>query len=64
MKHWSVDMKKLAEYPEQYARWKIEQAVNAGLRDGKVKRQDLQKYWDTLELDPHKRKFLSLAFEE
>lgn len=60
MKHWSVDTRELEKDSDALAVWKLENAVNFGIRDGKINRQDLLAYWDKLELDPHKKKFLSL----
>ena len=46
MKHWSVDTTELEKYPEAFAVWKLEQAVNFGIRNGKVSERQLRKYWD------------------
>ena len=60
MKHWSVDTEKLKKTPEAYAIWELEQMINFGLRQGKIKRQELSHYWNKINLDPHKKKFLAL----
>ena len=60
MKNWSIDTKKLKENKEEYAIWKLEQLVNFGLGKEKIKKSDLKKYWNRIDIDPHKRKFLSL----
>ncbi|OGM93827.1 hypothetical protein A2935_04080 [Candidatus Wolfebacteria bacterium RIFCSPLOWO2_01_FULL_47_17b] len=60
MRHWSVDVRRLKNDPDALAVWELENAVNFGIRDGKIKRQDLLEYWDMLDLDPYKKKFLSL----
>lgn len=60
MKHWSVETIELEKDPEAYAIWRLEQAINFGLHDGKIKRSELQKYWRRLDLDPHKKKFMAL----
>ncbi|OGN16421.1 MAG: hypothetical protein A3B99_02845 [Candidatus Yanofskybacteria bacterium RIFCSPHIGHO2_02_FULL_44_12b] len=60
MKHWSVDARRLESDPDALAVWELENAVNFGLRDGKINKQDLLAHWDKLDLDPHKKKFLSL----
>ena len=60
MKHWSVDTTALEKEPDAYAIWRLEQAVNFGLRDGKINAVELKKYWDRLDLDPQKKKFLAL----
>lgn len=58
MKHWSVDTTELQKDNEAYTIWRLEQAVNFGLRDGKIKETELKKYWGKLHLDPRKKKFL------
>ena len=60
MKHWSVDTSELEKDPEAYTIWTLEQAINFGIRTGKINRSDLRTYWDRLDLDPHKKKFLQL----
>ena len=64
MKHWSVDASVLGNDPDALAVWELENAVNFGIRDGKIKRQNLLVYWNKLDLDPHKKKFLSLILEQ
>jgi len=60
MKHWSVDTEKFKKIPEAYAIWELEQMINFGLRPGKIKRRELSRYWNKINLDPHKKKFLAL----
>ena len=60
MRNWSVDIKKLRKNKEEFAIWKLEQTVNFGLGGKKIKRKELKKYWKILNIDPAKRKFLSL----
>ena len=64
MKHWSVDASVLGNDPDALAVWGLENAVNFGIRDGKIKRQNLLVYWNKLDLDPHKKKFLSLILAQ
>ena len=60
MRNWSVDIKKIRKNKEEFAIWKLEQTVNFGLGGKKIKRKELKKYWKILNIDPAKRKFLSL----
>lgn len=60
MKNWSTDIQKLKKNREKYAIWRIEQMVNFGLGGKKIKKKDLKKYWNVINIDPVKRKFLSL----
>jgi len=64
MKHWSVDTTALQKDTAAYAIWRLEQAINMGLRDGKIQEAELRTYWDRLDLDPHKKKFLSLILSQ
>jgi len=65
-KHWSVDEAELKKDKNAYAIWRLEQAVNFGLRfdethrKGKINKKELLKYWKKLDLDPAKKKFLSI----
>jgi hypothetical protein len=60
MYNWSVDEAKLKKNKEKHAIWKLEQMVNFGLGGKKLKREDLQKYWDKLHIDPARKRFLRL----
>jgi len=60
MKNWSTDTKKLKKDKDKFAIWKMEQLINFGLGKERIKKSDLRKYWDTLDIDPFKRKFLAL----
>jgi hypothetical protein len=60
MKNWSTDTKKLKGDKDKFAIWKLEQLVNFGLGKKKIKKSELKKYWSVINIDPSKRKFLSL----
>ncbi len=57
--HWSVDTSELEKNPAAYTRWKLEQAVNFGMREGKLSARDLREHWDSLDIDPHKHALLA-----
>lgn len=61
VKHWSVNETKLKKDPGAYAVWKLEQRINYGLGEKKIKKSELIKYWEQIDIDPFKRKALSLA---
>ena len=61
--HWSVDETELKKDPERYAIWRLEQRINFGLGELKINKAELKKYWDKIDIDPFKRKALSLALE-
>ncbi|MDP2593264.1 MAG: hypothetical protein Q8P52_01280 [bacterium] len=60
-KHWSVDETELKKDPEQYTIWRLEQRINYGIGEPKIKRAELLKYWGKLHLDPYKKKALELT---
>lgn len=60
-KHWSVDETRLAEDPEAHAVWKLEQRINYGIGEQLIPEQELRARFETLDLDPWKRKALALA---
>lgn len=59
--HWSVNTRELEKEPESFSIWKLEQWVNWGIGTPKVKKVDLIKYWNKLDIDEWKKKALSLA---
>jgi len=56
-----VDEKYLQNYPQKHSIWKIEQKVNFGIGEARLKISDLQKYWNKIDIDKYKRKALSLV---
>lgn len=60
MKNWSTDEEALKKNPEAYAIWKLEQLVNYGIGDEKISKAELTMYWDRIQVDPDRRRFLSL----
>ena len=65
MNHWSVEEKHMREKdPEAFALWNLEHAINFGLGKKPLKKTELLKYWDRLDLDTHKKKFLSILLHK
>ena len=60
MKNWSTNTKKLRESKDKFSIWKLEQLINFGLGKEKIKKNELKKYWNIINIDSAKRKFLSL----
>jgi len=60
MKNWSTDTKELKKNKGNFAVWKLEQLINFGLGKEKIKKNDLKKYWNLINIDSPKRKFLAL----
>ena len=60
MYNWTIDIKQLKKDKKRYNIWKLEQMVNFGLNGKKLNKTDLKKYWLKLNLDPKKKKYLSL----
>lgn len=59
MYNWSTDTKILEKDPEKYAIWKLEQRINYGLDDEKLKKSELKKYFHELHIDPQKKRYLA-----
>lgn len=59
--HWSVDETELKKDPQAYAIWRLEQRINFGVGEAKIKKSELIKHWEQIDIDPFKRKALSLA---
>ena len=57
MYNWSTDSKKHIS-KKQRTILELEQIVNFGLGGSKIDRADLIKYWDELQLDPDRKRFL------
>ena len=60
MKNWSTNTAILKKNPKKFTIWQIEQMVNFGLDNKKLNRADLLKYWDKLNIDPDKKKYLEI----
>lgn len=60
MYNWSTDTKELKKYPEKYEIWKLEQMINFGLQNQKINKKKLTKYWEKLNIDPARKKFLKM----
>ena len=59
MYNWSVNVKQLKKDKQAYVIWHLEQLVNFGLNNEKIKASELKKYWSYLSLDPVKKKYLN-----
>lgn len=60
MKNWSTDVKELSKNTDKFTVWKLEQSINFGLDKERLNLNELKKYWDVLDIDPYKKKFLAL----
>ena len=58
MNNWSVDIQQLKKDKKQYNIWKLEQMINFGLGKDKLNEKKLKKYWQYLNIDPKRKKFL------
>ena len=58
MYNWSVDTNALKKDSEQYLIWELEQLINFGLGREKLDKKKLKKYFDKLDIDKEKRKYL------
>ena len=64
MYNWTVDVKKMKRNKREYVVWRTEQMVNFGLNGKKISGKDLKKFWDKLQLDPARKRFLQLLLHE
>ena len=64
MYNWSTDEEQLKKNPEKYAIWRLEQMVNFGIGGEKIREADLRKYWDQIDIDEWRRKFLAVLLHE
>jgi len=58
MRNWTVDTSKFDKKSSLYIKWKLEQLINFGLDDEKIKKSELIKYLSKLSIDPSKRQYL------
>ena len=60
MKNWSTNTSELQKNTTKFSIWRLEQLINFGLGKEKIDLDELRKHWDAVNIDPYKRKFLSL----
>lgn len=59
MYNWSTDEKKLKdEDPEGYKIWRLEQLINYGLGEERIKEKELKEHLNELDIDQPTRKYL------
>ena len=63
LKHWSVHPGSFGEKSDARAKWELEERINFGIGAAHIAREALKNHWDTLDIDPWKRKALFLALE-
>ena len=64
MKNWSTDIRKIEQNKDKFSIWTLEQLINFGLNGEKLELAKLKKYWNFLDIDPHKKVFLELLIKE
>lgn len=64
MYNWSVDLKELKKDKEKYKIWRLEQLINYGLNGEKISKKDLKKYWNKINIDKDRRRFLEMILWE
>lgn len=60
MKNWNTDTTRLKQNSSAYQKWRLEQLINYGLDGEKIEKEHLLKYWDEIDIDPGKRRYLAL----
>lgn len=63
MKNWTVDIERFKKEPKRYKLWRLEQLINFGLDDERLNRQELQEYFDRLDIDKDKKKYLGFLLK-
>ena len=64
MYNWSTDTKTLSKYPDKYVVWKLEQLINLGLNGQTLDPKELKKYFNQLQIDPQKKKYLMFLISQ
>ncbi|MBI5152415.1 hypothetical protein HZA39_02680 [Candidatus Peregrinibacteria bacterium] len=59
MYNWSTDTQEISKDEIAYSIWKMEQLINFGLGNSKIKKQKLLQLMPSLDIDPAKKKYLS-----
>ena len=60
MYNWNTDLSKWDKKSESYIIWQLQQLINFGLNGEKLDLYQVKKYWQKLDLDPQRKKFLKL----
>jgi hypothetical protein len=58
MYNWNTDITRLKKDTQQYHKFVLEQQINFGLNNSKLSLKKLKKYWDQLDIDSAKKKYL------
>ncbi|KKP38278.1 MAG: hypothetical protein UR28_C0019G0033 [Candidatus Peregrinibacteria bacterium GW2011_GWF2_33_10] len=58
MYNWSTDTQVLKKNPSKFAIWKLEQQINFGLNNEKIDKSKLKKYFNKLNIDKDRKKYL------
>jgi hypothetical protein len=59
MYNWSVNTKRLKKDKKKYTIWKLQQLINFGLAKNKLNQKEIKKYFNLLNIDADKRKYLN-----
>lgn len=59
MYNWSIDTKRLSKNKDKFEIFSLEQAINFGLNNTKLSLKSLVKYWNILNIDSDKKKYLT-----
>lgn len=59
MHNWSTNTKEIRKDKDTYSKWKMEQLINFGLGNSKIKKQKLLQLMPSLDIDSAKKKYLS-----
>jgi len=55
---WDYDITKINQNTEEFTIWKLERLINYGLKNEKIKEEELKKYWSKIKIPRKTRIFL------
>ncbi len=58
MYNWDYNLKDVDKKDPIYIKWRLERLINYGLNGEKIRKQELKRYWNEINIDPDKRAFL------
>ena len=60
MYNWNTNISGFKKNSDSFRIWRLNQLINFGLNGEKLDLYQVKKYWQKLDLDPQRKKFLKL----
>jgi hypothetical protein len=64
MYNWNTVESTIAQDPKRHEQWRLEQAINYGLNGDRIDASTLRTHWDSLTLDPDRKRFMALILAD